>query len=306
MTGPRSHTPEWYAARLSGVGASEVAALLGAHDYLTEEDLFVAKLGGEDKRENLAMRVGSALEPWLLELYRQTRLLENVRPHQAMLRSVEAPHLFATPDAYAWEHCADLDEERYAVVETKVTWADLFDSCPLAWQVQVQAQMAVTGWTRARVAVLHLLPHAKPLDAFQIFDVPRHEGVIDRMRERVEQWWRDHVEARVPPPPGVPGAPIPLRVWEALHPRDSGETVDLPVDAALVDARLSELGRELKRLTAERDELRAHIAAWIGDATYGRLPDGSRWKWGYEERREHVTAASAGRVMRRVGREKRR
>lgn len=300
----RHGTPQWYAARREGIGASEVAALLNAHDYLTEQDLFVAKLAGRDVRPNLAMVMGTYLEPYLLELYRARATdLSCAAVVQHMQHDHEAPHLFATPDAV---YGRDDASSWHGVLETKVTWAEPFKSCPLAWQVQTEAQMAVTGLAAARVAVLHLVPGLTPDDAFQVFDVPRHDGVIARMRERVEEWWAAHIEARVPPPPSIPGAPIPLRVWEALHPRDSGATVELPAEAVAIDERLREIGGLLKALDVERDGLRARLAECIGDATYGCLPDGGRWKWGYEERREHTVRASAGRQMRRVGREKRR
>lgn len=290
-------TDAWHAARRLGIGASEVAAILGRDPWTTPLDVYARKVGdARAERPRLALDLGNAMEPLLLDLYRARYPEQRVERHQTQAWDSVAPHLSATPDA------SYSDQLTLGVLETKLTWQPPDDDPdpPVRWALQVQAQLACTGLSHARIAVLHLVPSLDPDRAFRVFDVPRHDAAIDLIREAVERFWRDHVEPRRPPPAGPPGTPIPMRILQALHPKDNGETVELDDAIGAADARLVEIDDQMRMLGAEREELRARIADAIGDATFGRLPNGGRWSWRWQTRRAHQVAASEGRVLRRL------
>lgn len=293
-------TPEWHDARRTAIGASEVAAILGRDPWTTPLDVYARKVGDpRAEKPRLALDLGNAMEPLILRRYAE-RTGHRVSAHQRMLRDRAAPHLSATPDAvYGMENGAPDYQE--GILETKLTWQPPGDDDPpIRWQLQVQAQLACSDERHGRIAVLHLVPSLDPDQALRIHDVPRHEDAIGVIREAVERFWRDHVEPRRPPSAGAPGTPIPMRILQALHPLDNGETVELDDAAGTADARLIEIAETMKMLERERDELRARIADDIGDATFGRLPNGGRWSWKHQKRAAYQVAASEGRVLRRL------
>lgn len=269
--GPAHGTPQWYAARRSGIGSSESAPVLGVLDempddldpYATPADVWARKVHGLTEAETEAMRWGTRLEGVVLAAAAE-ELGRTVTPWQRMIHDPIAPHLFATADGLASDE---------TIVEAKVTSSQPWDRSgpPLRHQLQVQVQLAVTGLERAVIAALHRGT------AFRLYPVERDDRVIDAIRDATERFWREHVEPRVCPRDA--NGCIPRRLLVLLHPADNGETVELPAEAEGWDDRLREIGKSMALLDVERETLRARLMDAIGDATWGRLSTGGMWQW---------------------------
>ena len=293
-------TPEWYAARRLGIGASEVACLFGADPYRTETELYAVKVGRVPDVETEEMRMGRLLEPFLLDLFRASLPGVIVWPDQTMRADNDSPHLFATPDGGYLRGVPDdhVDEKGPARgrIETKATSEpERSDgAAPLRWVLQGMAQMACSNERHTKVAVLYQSTR------FRIHDVPRNDAVIAAIRERVESWWWRYV--RKGEIPREPGKPIPMELLRQIYPEEvPGKTVVLPPEAERWDDEIARLDAEIKKAKRHRDEYKSWIAEAIGDAESGTIPGRrGRWRWKVQEREEHVVKEGASRQLRRL------
>ena len=276
------------------VGASEAPALMGADDYDVSEwmsrlDVYANKVGQPQPLRSQPVILGTCLEDGILRAYAELSGRECI-PVGVLQRDAAAPHLGATLDAIR----ADDD----AVVQVKYTSRPPYPGrIPLAYEVQTNVEMAISGRETAILLVLHP-------GELRDYPVPRNEALIALVRETVERFWRDHVEARRPPAPPPPGY-VPLSIVEALHPRDNGSTVALSEAAADADGRLAEIAETMTALVEERERLRAAVALEIGDATYGALPAGGQWKWAWQVTEEFRVPRREQRILRRLKRRQR-
>lgn len=95
---------EWLAARDTdhGIGASEVAQILGVSPFGGEWDLWMRKLHGVREEQTEDQASGIAWEPIVLYLYGETTGIEWEAPDQpTLIRHEECPWLLQSPDASA-------------------------------------------------------------------------------------------------------------------------------------------------------------------------------------------------------------
>jgi len=286
----------WLAERRNGIGASEVAAVLGVHPFLSPYELWVRKTGmapeGEEAEESEAMYWGNVLEEVISAEYcRRTGRRVADHGRYTIQRNPKFPHVFATLD----REILPSGGKGRGVLECKTTgaWAasEWELGAPLTYQVQVQVQLAVTGFEEGALAVLI------GGQRYQHTEFQRNEEFICRMAEAVADFWA-RVVAKEPPP--VDGSASTARALRALHPRDSGETVELPAEALQWHQDLEAAKAAMKAAEAARRVAENQLQAAIGDATFGLLPDGSSYSWRTQEREAHQVAASSFRVLRHV------
>jgi putative phage-type endonuclease len=129
-------SPEWHAFRKNGVGASEVAAVLGESPYCSRETLLARKLGCEDEQRTTEyMANGIAREDFLrqaMEVKLDTPLFPAVYQHDT------CPRLFASLDG--------LSADGTQIVEIKTcSWSTLENArmnvIPRHHEYQIQAQL---------------------------------------------------------------------------------------------------------------------------------------------------------------------
>lgn len=123
------------AARETRVGASEVAAIMGEHPYMTPLDVYDRIINGVQREPSINMLVGAYMEPHVL---RMARDLLGVRS-RACSRAYIHPTLplCASPDAYSGPH---------GLVEVKVTGAWSNGRPGAFWQVQTQLMLTKRDW----------------------------------------------------------------------------------------------------------------------------------------------------------------
>ena len=261
----------WLEARRGCVGASESAALFGAHHYLSPYALYCRKRGlvPDDIGDEEAAAWGKRLEPAIADWYAETsgRVLVDHGRHALRLH-LERPYLGATLD----REIVAFDERGPGALEIKtadpVLAHEWEEGPPLAYQIQVQHQLAVTGWTWGVIVVS--LGRRNPL----VFEVARNDEFIEVLLEECEAFWRRVTEGD---PPDVDGHPATGRALKALYPTDSGETIDLPAEAAKWDGERTALLKEKKGIEARLDALDNNLRAAIGAASFARLPGGGSY-----------------------------
>lgn len=206
---------EWLKARRNGVGASEVAALLGLPCYgkKTQLDIWLSKMGlaNEERSQDETgwSTSGRYAEPMIADRYLDERekggetieLLPSATQVDGVL-----PYLFATPDRDVFS--PDYDGPKIRTLEIKNRneysrdrWgAAGTDEIPLDVLAQVQTQLGVTGMAEAHVAVL-----IGGWD-FRIMRVEADLGFHALTREAVQVFWETYVIPKKEPPLAGPNA----------------------------------------------------------------------------------------------------
>lgn len=280
----------WLKERDAGLGSSDAAAILGASPWKSAFALYVEKLGlrQPSHEESEAMEWGRILEPIIATRYEQ----ETQRPLRdpgrfTIQRSRRHPFMLATLDREIL--MPNLVGSR-GVLEIKTTGRgdDWAEAPPLVHQIQLQHQLAVSGHAWGSLAVLI------GGQRFLWLDMERNPRFIALLIEREEEFW-DRIQRLEPPPPTGQD----VKLLPRLYPRDDGEAITLPPEAAEWDYRLREAKDHLKHWQSVANEAQALLTGAIGSASVGILPDGSRYTWRASERAAYEVAASTVRTLRR-------
>lgn len=286
------HREAWLRVRRTGIGASEVAAVLGVHPYLSAYTLWHEKRGLlPPLEESEAMEWGKLLEPVIADKYARVtgrKLVDHGR-YQA-LRSSRWPFLIATLD----REVAPVDGRKGpGALEIKTTgtfvepkWKD---EPPLYVQTQMQAQLAVTGWSWGSFAVL------VGGQKYDHLDMNRDDDFIGILVEKCEAFWR-LVQDGTPPP--VDGSDSTADTLAALHPDDNGDVVHLAAEQADWLRIREEAKAAIKREEAREQEASNHLRAAIGSATFGAMPDGRLLSLKTTERAGYVVEPKKFRQLR--------
>jgi putative phage-type endonuclease len=186
---------QWLVERKRGIGASEVAAVLGLNPYRTAYQVWEEKVSPEVEQipENAAMHFGNKLEQVVADEFAE-RTGRTVRRDLKIRIHPEHGFLFCSLD----RTIVALNGEGPGVLECKTASSFATKSweseIPPQYFVQVQAQLAVTGYTWG---VLALLIDGRD---FRTFEIKRDEDVIRMQTERLVEFWQKNVCAKVPPP----------------------------------------------------------------------------------------------------------
>lgn len=292
-TATQSRT-EWLADRRTGIGASESPVVLGLSPFKTPYQLWAEKTLPECADvldDNEPAEWGLRLEQPIADAFgeRTCRAVKLWSLGSVKHRSID--WLRCTPDAV--QESSDRRGEGLLQIKTTSAYnaADWADGPPLAYQVQAQHELAVTEYQWGTLCVLIGGQKLKWFD----FDInPRFiEALIPKLRD----FWQA-VESRTPPP--VDGSLATAKVLARLHPDDSGETVMLPPEAADWTANRADAIAQIEAAEKIKTEAENRIKAALGDATFGVMPDGSRWSWKTQERRGYTVEASKCRVLRKL------
>lgn len=256
------YSSEWLKARKRYLGASEVAALWGAQAayapslytlfHIKRGDLEDPNVDGE--RPAWGRRLEDAIAEGAAETYGWT-----LRPGTWV--PDDESGIAATIDRYI------VQESRIAeILETKntdwlvhrKTWTD--DEPPIFIQLQLQAQLAVT-----RLPIGHIVPLIGG-NHLEKYTYPRNDRIIDEMRERAREFWRDVKVGKEPPADGSQSTADTLKaLWpEAVL----GKQYDATEDMAFWDeiAKLKDATERRKAAEKEERAAKAFLAQRMADA----------------------------------------
>lgn len=190
----RQRTPQWHAARRQGIGSSDSPVIAGVAPWGDVQLLFAEKTGLIDRslEETEQMRWGIRLEEPVAEAYEE-RTGRTVRKVNAIQSHPQHPWLIASLDrrVVGEKRLVEIKTTRYAGDK----WGeDGSAEIPEHYLIQVQHQLAVTGYEVADVPVLIAGSELR------IFTVPRDEQLIAALIELDAEFWQ-HVTDGTPPDP---------------------------------------------------------------------------------------------------------
>lgn len=306
----------WLERRLGGVGASDVAGVMGRSPWASPYSIWAEKIGlvePEAEPETAAMRFGRDLEPVIASWFHDATGLF-VAGEQMMIWRPGTPW-FATVDGFVFDgppvEAAPHDTDRHGVAlgvyEAKFTadpasaWAE---ALPEQYELQAQWAMFCAGLDHAWLAAFHLA-FGRPV--LVVHELERDPPLIEEAVAAVERFW-GYVQRREPPP--ADGHRATGRALQAVHPAHDDDGVELdPEELAEVRA----LREARARITDAIEERENGIREALGDHAYGRVGGRLVASWKAQTshridtkavRRDHGTAydrASTTRVLRYHG-----
>lgn len=180
-------------SRRSGIGGSDVAAVMGLSRFKTPLQVWNQKVNAPmPTQDNEAMAIGRALEPFVLDMYERVTGVKLTRNPETM-RHAKYPFIIANLDAYV----PGLVVEAKTAFDGRDWGEEGTDEIPPDYYCQTQHYMLVTGYPVADVPVFLRGEHS---NAFRVYNVAADEQFQQRMIAACIDFW-GLVESRTPPAP---------------------------------------------------------------------------------------------------------
>lgn len=251
----------WLAERRSGVGSSDVAAILGVSPWATAWSVWADRMGIGSESSGAPMEWGTRMEGAVIDWCAARRGYVATR-NSASVAHPERPWMRATPDALVGDDgLVEAKTARTAAewgAECEITtYTDGHEEVvPAHYYLQCQWQLAVTGrqWCDLAVAVWPEL---------RVYRLHRDDEVIRMVVERIGAWWQRHiVEGEAPPQDGTQAA---RSWWASQHPGDKAAKRPATSQEADTLAALASIRRQMRDLEAQAKPLEQAIREAIGD-----------------------------------------
>lgn len=288
---------EWLEMRKQGVGASEVAAVVGENPYQSAYELWALKTGRLDDQfeDDERQEWGRALEPIIAQKAGERLGLLSIKDEGefATVQHPSCSRLFATVD----RRCTAKDRKGPGSMEVKNThWRfepEWQTGGPVMYQLQLQTQLEVNGWSWG---VLAGLVGGNAMTAIPMDRDKELGGIIV---EQVEKFW-ELVKTDTAPP--TDGSESCRRVLHKIHPRDDLSTIKLDAQFKAMADRMARLKSEIAWREGELEEHSNIIRDTLGKATWGEIPGGGRFQWKWQETKHKAREAfeTSTRVLRKV------
>ncbi|WHQ77645.1 YqaJ viral recombinase family protein (plasmid) [Latilactobacillus curvatus] len=251
---------EWLEHRRSGIGGSDVAAILGLSKWRSPYSVWADKTGKfpVDDSGNEFTHWGNVMEPILAKefesvtgkkVYRQNKTF--IHPKYDFLRA-DIDRDIANEDGFL--------EIKTAMEYKSDEWSD--DKVPIAYQLQVQHYMNVLGREYCYFAAL-IGGHK-----FVVKKVERDQGAIDMIESKLVTWWHDYVETDTPP--DVDGDASTTAALRAMYPDEDGEIIALPSSFNERLERRNFLKNVQKEYDRDISQVENEIRLALGEASGGQ------------------------------------
>lgn len=267
---------DWHARRLSGVGGSEIAAVMGKNKYKTAHELWLEKtLKVPPFTGNAATLKGQILEDAVAKYY-EDATGNAVERDETHYRSEDAPWLVGnidrrivsggilecktskrntpddeTEDGFKWGMGNEYDADKNIVKEC--------DQVPLNYYLQCQHYMCITGAPFCDLAVLFLASDFKP---FRVYRIERNEEVIAKIKTAAHDFMLMVLDDVEPPMTDAEMA----EQYKSADPSD--ESVEI-TDALYQSYRT--LKEQIKTLEDSAEEIANKIKSYIKDCGYATV-----------------------------------
>lgn len=262
---------EWHAVRRSGIGGSDVAAILGLDAYRGPRHVYEAKHGRDADGDNEAMEFGRELEDIIARSFSRRSGVAISTPPGTLVHTEHA-WMLANVDRYA----LDAGGAVVAPVECKnrseYQADDWEEGVPDSPAIQAHWYMAVGGWDHAWVAALI------GGNRLRYHRLERDEELIGYLTETCGSWYQRHIVDGFPPPADGLEATKNLlgRLWTAkpddIVDVDRARAIELRADRARLKAEIKE--RETALITVENEMRLTNEAAEVA-----KVGNAVAWSW---------------------------
>lgn len=253
---------EWHAARRTGLGGSDIAAVLGLHRWKGPLHVWEEKHGRGDHSDSEAAYCGRKLEGLIAEMFSERSGL-SITPPPGTLQHIDHEWMLANIDRLVIEQTTASGIADVVPLECKnrseYQARDWAEDVPDEPALQAHWYTAVTGYSHAYVAALI------GGNRLRYYRLERDEELIEHLVTYCQDWWTRHVLEGAPPPPDGSRATTELlaHLWDA----EPGTSVEIdPVDSVMLLQRRRELKRELAATAHDLAEIENQMKALLGEA----------------------------------------
>lgn len=265
-------THEELKARQQGLGASDVAAVLGLSPFKSRYELYVEKTSDNPERfqkETKSTKAGQLEESVIAAMYEEAT--GNATRQCGRLLHPEVPFLYATPDRLVTT--PDGQEKGLEIknvgFQRRHAWGPSgTHRIPEYYYPQIADCMMVANQERWDVAARI---GGSDLRVYTFYRDREFETIL---LEECESFWRQHVEKRVPPPFET-GSLRAQDFLKRLYPTVESTSIDLPEEAGPWAVVLEECKRLAKQYDTQAKWAANQILHYMGSHGKAYLPDGS-------------------------------
>lgn len=250
---------EWLENRKGGIGASEVATILGCNPWDTPYQLWLRKTGqAAPIEENLSMRLGHLLEESVATLWGEETNREVIKSTAGdwMYVDKDKPFLRVSPDREWWIPGMKKNARNRGILECKTTQKSIdADAIPKHWFCQVQMNLGVAGYEHASLAWLTSGRN------FGFKDIEFNKSFYEWMVSEVETFWNENVLK------GIAPAPVNLQDIISIYPKsEDGKGIEVSEEIALMCEELKTLNEQLDKMEEGKKAIEEKIKMAFGDA----------------------------------------
>lgn len=259
---------QWLTLRKRGIGGSDAAIACGLSRWKSPLDLYLDKTSPDTEEQgNEAMYWGTVMEPVLRsEFSKRTGLKVDSVPF--MFSCQEYPFMMANIDGIV--HEADGST---ALLELKTANGfadkDWEDGPPAEYYLQIQHYLAVVDLPKAYVAVLIGGNH------FQYESIDRDEETIRTIIALEQDFWHNHILAKVPPAADANSA----GALDKMYPASNGTSVILPAEADTLIKNLIEIKILETNLKKSKVDSENQLKALMKEAECANTTSGYSVRW---------------------------
>lgn len=257
ILGSYPNREDWLAARLKGIGGSEVSILMGNNPYSSKLDLFINKVSEESSsmEDSEVMWAGRHLEKTIIEMYKEKSGRKAFTGDSIYIHK-EYPYMLATIDALTYRINPISGEIEWGILEIKNTkessesWSE---GIPPMYIDQVQHYINVLDLKWGCIAYL------KGGFRFEYKDFERDDLYIKEMTARTKEFWEQHIIPRIPP------SPERSKDILLIHPESiPGGSVEIDSKMFKKLKRFQEIKSALSNWEKEKDEIDFELKNMLG------------------------------------------
>ena len=260
---------EWLKCRQSGIGGSDVSAILGLNKYSSALKVYMDKVEPieYENEENEFLHFGNVLEDIVAKEFgdrtgfkvQRSSFMWQHPVHKFMLANVD--RLIYHPD-HGWGvlECKTASEYRKDDFEG--------DEIPEEYLLQLLHYLYVMNLEYGYLAVLI------GGNKFKYFRVERDEEVIKMIVELESDFWNNHIVPGIPPE--IDGSEASAELLEVIYPPDKvnkEEIKDLPSEAAVLIKQYENAAKLEKDFAEAKREAANKLKDMIGDHSKGIVFD---------------------------------
>jgi putative phage-type endonuclease len=250
---------EWLTARRDGIGASEVATVVGLNPWETPYQLWRRKKGiDKAKNETFAMKAGHYLEDAVAQFWHDETGREIIKSSAVDFMFVDEakPYLRVSPDRTFWLDDKVRNDDNKGILECKTTQMPVDpEDLPKHWFIQVQMNLGVANYEHGSLA---WLCSGREFGYKDIAFVPDFYGWLV---EEVTKFWTDNIVGGA-----EPEAQAVQDVMLKYGRHTDGKIIEIPEEVYEDVSHLRELKEQIAALDAQKEEWENRIKLAFGDA----------------------------------------
>lgn len=262
---------EWLEYRQKGIGGSDAASISQLNKYSSPWQVYLDKVEEvhDDGVISEAAEWGTRLENLVREKFKENHPELRIQRSFIMWQHPDYPFMLANVDGVIYD-----PEKGWGILEIKTAneykkddWND--EVVPEEYLIQMQHYLAVHNLNWGWFAVLI------GGNKYREFYIERDEELIESLIMIEEDFWNNHVLARVAPEPD--GSESSTEILKRLYP---GEDVyekkivkDLPAEAKELIQKHDEYKESLKVMQKEFDEVKNKLMLLMGEHQVGTIGD---------------------------------